>query len=482
MKRQIVITTVTVLVLLTFSALLLPHGAVALPWDQNARIAGLEARLAGLEASAGAPPVVSYQGYLAEADNTPIDEARTLKFSIYDGASTLLWQEIHTDTMITDGYFSVLLGDQTPLTAAVFSDPNRQLQVSVAETDGSGYTDLERQTIAAVPYALQAVSVPWSGVSDKPDGFDDGTDDNTTYTAGTGLSLSGTQFSADPAYIQRRVSSTCTAGSSIRAIAADGTVTCEPDDNTTYTAGDGLTLNSQVFSMRGTAYANVIIVAKSGGDYTSIQAAINSISDSSATNPYLIWVGPGTYNEQITLNKPYISIHGAGTAVTTIQYSAAAADPASAAVVRITDAGDYCHIRDVVIQNMAASGTMAVGVHTAGRWVGIVTVYVNLSTANATNLYGVYNAGGDAVAQGLEIAVQVANTSNSTAWTNQLGAISYIKRSELTAEDYTIDNASGTVRATLSALNGGPTRNTSGTVTCAGVYDESFNWYDATCP
>ncbi|MDH3277804.1 MAG: hypothetical protein OEM21_06855 [Nitrosopumilus sp.] len=56
------------------------------------------------------------------------------------------------------------------------------------------------------------------------------TDTNTTYTAGTGLTLSGTTFSADTATLQKRVSGTCAAGSSISAIAADGTVTCETDD------------------------------------------------------------------------------------------------------------------------------------------------------------------------------------------------------------------------------------------------------------
>ncbi len=56
----------------------------------------------------------------------------------------------------------------------------------------------------------------------------------TSITAGTGLTggtitSSGT-IAADTTYLQRRVSSSCTAGSSIRAIAADGTVTCETDD------------------------------------------------------------------------------------------------------------------------------------------------------------------------------------------------------------------------------------------------------------
>ncbi len=74
-------------------------------------------------------------------------------------------------------------------------------------------------------------------------------DDNTTYTAGTGLSLSGNQFSVNTAVIQARVTGSCSSGNAIRVINADGTVTCEPDDNTTYTAGTGLSLNGNQFSL-----------------------------------------------------------------------------------------------------------------------------------------------------------------------------------------------------------------------------------------
>ena len=58
--------------------------------------------------------------------------------------------------------------------------------------------------------------------------------DITSVIAGTGLSDGGTSgdvtLNADTSYLQRRVSSTCTAGSSIREIKEDGTVTCETDD------------------------------------------------------------------------------------------------------------------------------------------------------------------------------------------------------------------------------------------------------------
>lgn len=61
----------------------------------------------------------------------------------------------------------------------------------------------------------------------------------------------------------------------------------------------------------GVPYANVIVVSPSGGDFTSIQAAIDSVTDASAVNPYLIWIGPGVYEEPVT-TKDGIDLHGAG--------------------------------------------------------------------------------------------------------------------------------------------------------------------------
>jgi hypothetical protein len=67
-----------------------------------------------------------------------------------------------------------------------------------------------------------------------------------------------------------------------------------------------------------------IVVAKKGGDFSSIKSAVASITDSSTTNRYVIEVGPGEFvEENIDLtSKPYISIVGSNIQTTVITASA----------------------------------------------------------------------------------------------------------------------------------------------------------------
>jgi len=81
------------------------------------------------------------------------------------------------------------------------------------------------------------------------------------------------------------------------------------------------TLDGLTVSQLAADYQNLVIVAKSGGDYTSVQSAINSITDAAYSNPYLIWVAPGMYEEQVTM-KPHVHLQGAGQGATIITSTA----------------------------------------------------------------------------------------------------------------------------------------------------------------
>lgn len=73
---------------------------------------------------------------------------------------------------------------------------------------------------------------------------------NTTTLASTGLTAaSSTTLAVNTTTIQARVSGSCSAGSSIRVVDSAGAVTCETDDNTTYTAGTPITLTGTTFDI-----------------------------------------------------------------------------------------------------------------------------------------------------------------------------------------------------------------------------------------
>ena len=56
-------------------------------------------------------------------------------------------------------------------------------------------------------------------------------------------------------------------------------------------------------------YAQTVIVDQAGGQYTTIQAAIDSITDNSTTKRYAILIQPGTYTENVVMEE-YVSLVG----------------------------------------------------------------------------------------------------------------------------------------------------------------------------
>jgi hypothetical protein len=101
----------------------------------------------------------------------------------------------------------------------------------------------------------------------------------------------------------------------------------------------------------GSHYQNVVIVAISGGDYTSVQAAIDSITGEAADNPYLVWVAPGVYSETVTM-KPYVHLQGSGQDVTVITSNASSETWLPDQVT--LELASYTSLRDLTVINSGA--------------------------------------------------------------------------------------------------------------------------------
>ena len=218
-------------------------------------LAGPGASLTAGKARAQIPGTMTVQGILRDDAGTPVEG--TVPFAMeLRTATRSLWTEAQSTTLQA-GLFTLTLGGTTPIDPALFDAGPVSLVVTV---DGEEMAPIP---LSAVPYAFRAASadtaenyagdVDWAQLTGVPTGFADGTDDGNTYAAGAGLALTDNTFAVDTATIQARVTATCAPGQSIRAIGADGSVTCEIDDagaaGTTYAAGAGLTLAGSTFSV-----------------------------------------------------------------------------------------------------------------------------------------------------------------------------------------------------------------------------------------
>jgi hypothetical protein len=99
-------------------------------------------------------------------------------------------------------------------------------------------------------------------------------------------------------------------------------------------------------------FQNVVPVAKSGGQFSNIQAAIDSISAAGENNRFLVWVAPGRYSEQVVM-KAYVDLAGAGRSLTFIESSASNPDiyPPISATLKLSD---HSTVRDLTVLNSGA--------------------------------------------------------------------------------------------------------------------------------
>lgn len=118
---------------------------------------------------------------------------------------------------------------------------------------------------------------------------------------------------------------------------------------------------------------NVVTVAKDKGDYTSVVAAMDSISDASNINPYVIKIFPGNYNigsSGLTI-KPFVELIGSGRDNTFIEGNPTSSFSGGVLNMSLTSA-----IKDLTVRNNG------VGPFSVGVVISNVAGIVKLNNAN----------------------------------------------------------------------------------------------------
>lgn len=104
------------------------------------------------------PRVIAYDGTLA-FEGEEVDGAVDLRFALYDKDDFALWSEELEDVAVADGRFSVLLGEESSLSAAVLQSGSIYLGVEMKPEGTSDWIALEgRQMLAAAPRAMWAAN------------------------------------------------------------------------------------------------------------------------------------------------------------------------------------------------------------------------------------------------------------------------------------------------------------------------------------
>lgn len=128
--------------------------------------------------------------------------------------------------------------------------------------------------------------------------------------------------------------------------------------------------------------ANTITVYPGAKVFQTIGAALASITDNSKQKQYTLYVGPGTYNEKVTM-KPFVTIQGAGQDQTTITQPAASDAFSGGTVI----AASNCTLGNVTVSSLGGHwGSYSTAVSCSGA--------VNFSLDNSTIIVDDQNQAG----------------------------------------------------------------------------------------
>lgn len=356
-----------------------------------------------------------------------------------------------------------------------------------------------------------------------------GPDLDTTYSAGAGLALALNRFSIDTAIVQARVTGSCAAGTHVTGVNGDGSVTCVADLG--YTAGSGLSLSGSTLSadtavvqarVSGTCPAGQAIQSiDSAGAVTcgglthtvvvhpvgtatengnALLAAMAGISGASQTQFYLLKLEPGIYDlgTQTLRLKAYVDVEGSGDGVTEVKGTGAAAGT-NQGTVTAGALASRVELRALSIESTVAGLTNSVATAVYSNGATLQLSHVSLladggsgSGSLARTLVGANGAaltvndstvtatGGDPA----NARPAVALASSST-----VGALVYVHRSELQGYGasglaFDIEGSSSRLFVSGAMIVGGQTPAgvfAGSAIACVGAYSGTYSALSSSC-
>jgi hypothetical protein len=215
-------------------------------------------------------------------------------------------------------------------------------------------------------------------------------------------------------------------------------------------------LHSSVKKMK-----NIVTVSADGGDFTDPVAAMDSITDASAANPYLVFIGPGVYHLSKSLvMKEFVDLMGAGQGVTILTGTISSADRDEDSALIVGAANTT--LQDMTVENkggsavsiaayydvthfykttkivnmtfLAQGGTDTFGVLLDSGLVDMKDITVTARDGSASN-QGVYDYSSDVVTlRNIDVqAFSGNNTATNSALYNYVGSYSIIIGADVVA-------------------------------------------------